>query len=285
MPAIRSSFNQEPQSNMSDPKRTTKPKAWMRHDKTKNGYIVRMQLDNGYKVYRPERTCCLHIGNVWASGRGAYCDCPHHAWNRYRAYHVATSEPSEKMEHRRIDIKDDLNQVTKQQPVPFRPSSPGSPRKSAKSRPSWAPNDPIEEGRDLAADSRVPLPSDKVVFGLQHGVRVLSPDSEEKELEDLRRRGLLYDQFEPSPEDLRLGDIVHEEPAYRIRQVARRKGKGKAAPEAGWDEETGDFFVPEDAFESWAEFAEQSGFEFVLLDDLVSNPESWVELEEEAGGS
>jgi hypothetical protein len=116
---------------------------------------------------------------------------------------------------------------------------------------------------------------------------VLSPDSEVKELEDLRRQGLLYDDVEPVSADFRLGDIVHEEPAYSIRQVARGKGKGKgkAALEAGLDEETGDFFVPEDAFESWAEFAEQSGFEFVLLDDLVSNPESWVKLEQEVGGS
>jgi hypothetical protein len=194
------------------------------------------------------------------------------------------------MEHRRIDFRDDfqsdLGQHTQKQPALFRPSSPGSPRKSAKSRPSWAPNDPIDEGRDLAADSGLPLPSDKV-GGSHHGVRVLSPDSEVKELEDLRRQGLLYDDVEPVSADFRLGDIVHEEPAYSIRQVARGKGKGKgkAALEAGLDEETGDFFVPEDAFESWAEFAEQSGFEFVLLDDLVSNPESWVKLEQEVGGS
>ncbi|OIW23777.1 hypothetical protein CONLIGDRAFT_686011 [Coniochaeta ligniaria NRRL 30616] len=271
---------------MSDSKRTIKQKAWMRHDKTKNGYIVRMQLDNGYKAYRPEPASCLHIGNRWTSCDGPRRGC--HYWNRYLAYHAAMSEPTEIMEHRRINLKDsawvDLNRDTKKQPVPYRPSSPGSPKKSVMSRPPWAPNDPIEEGRDLAADSSLPLPSDKVV-GFWHGVRVLAPDSEEKELEDLRRRGLLYDETRASPEDLRLGDIVREEPVYSIRQVARRKGKGKAVPEAELDEESGDFFVPEDAFESWAEFAEQSGFEFVLLDDLVSNPESWVELEQEAGGS
>lgn len=259
---------------MSQPKGTPKPKAWMRHSKSRSGYIIRMRLDNGYKTYRPESASCLHIGDM----RAYCCDCPQRYWNRYyRAVKVAFPDPAEKMEHRRIDLDEDFGLEAKEHPAQFRPASPGSPRKSAKSRPEWPDDDPIGQGRDMAADAKVPLPSDKVL-NLQHGVRVLSPDSDEKDLEDLRRQGLLYDEL--SEEDLRLGDIVRDEPAYSIRLVARRKGKGRAAPDVGLEGETDDFFVPEDAFESWAEFAEQSGFEFVLVDDLVSNPESWVELDE-----
>lgn len=145
--------------------------------------------------------------------------------------------------------------------------------------PELVPEDLIEEGRDLAADRRLLLPEGRGQQ-VQHGVRVLSPDGEEN------WRGLVYNEdvsLDDLRADLRLRDIMHEGPAYSIRHLATKKGKGTSAPEPMPDEAMGDFFIPDETFESWAEFAELSGFDFVLLDDLVSNPESWVELEEDTG--
>ncbi|KAB5549521.1 hypothetical protein GE09DRAFT_1223348 [Coniochaeta sp. 2T2.1] len=285
---------------MSDSKNSNKPKAWMRHDKTKSGYIVRMTLDNGYKAYRPEFTCCLHIGNwyAWRTDNKGGMDCAHRTWNRYGRRFLSCRDPkpfspeAENMAHRQIEFRENapidmdewVEEKRKRLSARYVPAEPGSPKRP-RARPMVS-SDPIEEGRAMAADERMPLPPDKSAQ-FHTGVRVLSPDSEEKELEELRRRGLLYDEAEPSRGVLRLGDIWHDEPAYSIRQVTtttrrkRAKGKSTAAPIAeGMDEEMGDFFVPEEVFESWAEFAKESGFEFVLLDDLVSNAESWVELED-----
>ncbi|KAB5578832.1 hypothetical protein GE09DRAFT_562042 [Coniochaeta sp. 2T2.1] len=290
---------------MPDSKDSNKPKAWMRHDKTQNGYIVRMTLDNGYKAYRPEFTCCLHIGNryAWRTNNKCGMYCEHRSWNRYGGKSLSPGDPkpyspeAENMAYRRIELRENApvdmdewaEEKRKRLSARYVPAEPGSPPKRPRALPMVS-SDPIEEGRDMAADERMPLPSDKSAQ-FHTGVRVLSPDSEEKELEELRRRGLLYDEAEPSAEDLRLGDIWHDEPAYSIRPVTkkRRKVKGKSAAPIdaiaeGMDEEMGDFFVPEEAFESWAEFAKESGFEFVLLDDLVSNAESWVELEDEDVG-
>lgn len=258
-----------PVDRAGQPLTTSKPKAWMSRSKTKNGYIIRLSLGNGYKAYRAE-----HIAN----------------------YNLLPSA-SKRANNRQIELWEDYYSYFGDHPqAPYRPAAAGSPR-----RPSClaeATDDPVLDGRDLAEwDGVGRLLEGNVNAG--RNVKV-SADAEEKELADLRRAGLLYDDDREQNVELGLGDVVRERPVYTVRHVAGKGAKEKGVPDRHGaelavdveegeegeeaaqevDEETGMLFVPESEFESWAEFAETNGFEVVMVDDLVSNAESWVEVDE-----
>jgi hypothetical protein len=247
------------------PLKPPKPKAWMPHSRTKNGYIIRLSLDNGYKAYRAE-----HVAN----------------------YNPLPSSPKH-VNTREIELWEDYyTYLRDKRQSPFQPAAAGSPRRMSSL--AEARDDPVLDGRDLAEWDGVGRREEgKVNVG--RSIKV-SGDAEEKELADLRRAGLLYGNDEVQNVELGLGDIVRARPVYTVRHVAGRRAKEKGVPdrrgvllavreeegeEAGQEvgEETDMLFVPESEFESWAEFAEENGFDVVMVDDLVSNAESWVEVD------
>jgi hypothetical protein len=132
-------------------------------------------------------------------------------------------------------------------------------------------------------------------LSLGRSVKV-SGNVEEKELAELRGTGLLYDDDEEEHVELGMGHIVRDSPAYTVRHVVEKGMKQKGVPDRRGSKfpvdeqerdkagsEMGDemdmIFAPESEFENWAEFAEINGFDVVMVDDLVSNADSWVEVD------
>ncbi|KAK0707636.1 hypothetical protein B0H67DRAFT_556301 [Lasiosphaeris hirsuta] len=81
-------------------------------------------------------------------------------------------------------------------------------------------DDPVEDGKELAAAAEVLLPSDKPYPRNLGGVDVIS--REELEMADLWRQGVLSQ----AEEDLTLNSIVHDEPTYAVKVIQRKK-RGK----------------------------------------------------------
>lgn len=214
-----------------------------------------MQLANGYKAYRA----------AWA---------PHL---------LAASNPANRI--RQIQLWDDFFAyygVAKTLTNTYEPALPGRPRKPSSLVSTR--DDPVLEGQDMAAEPKW----NGVVDGVRttgRGVKV-SGDLERKELADLRRLGLLYDE-----EEMEIGDVVRRKPAYVVKHVAGRggwedvkathvQGDVEVAGECDVEDMAGEtVFVPESDFERWTEFAESNGFDVVMVDDLVSNAESWAEVD------
>ncbi|KAK3316527.1 hypothetical protein B0H66DRAFT_561516 [Apodospora peruviana] len=331
-------------------------KAWMNHfHPDQNGRIVRTTLENGYRAYAPELVCVMTKWNNLHGGKcphessrnypvrwgcGPWGDespaavtalasptrkiklAPGHwhesdigtepSWWSPSAAHK-TRKMREELVARPADLLllKDQKEARKSSVKTMRFA-----RKPGTSTSRVGRDDPVEDGRDIAAAGDA-LPSDDRWQSTERKVDgVLLVTAEEKEIAELQRRGLLK-----GSEQLTLDSIAHDnEPAYSVRIVSKRqrggKGKRKAMPvvyviddpdagereveaaveasvlevaavEAGIDVLEADGHLEVDMPECgcWGDFLadmQAEGWVPVVEDDLVSVAESWAVVEDDA---
>jgi hypothetical protein len=189
----------------------------MAHDKEKNGLIVRIALDNGYKAYRPEWKCRAQSSwgaRTQSTERNRQIQLMEGYYSLYdwvprsqRKLRPVYNGPTGKEE----------DHVSKRAENVRRPeTSRGIGRVLVQ-------DDPVEDGQSLAR-SPVPLPSDRAP-GVSRDISITTAD--DKEVADLVRQGILTSDTLSPADRFDLNSIEHTEPLYPIRMVpARRKGRG-----------------------------------------------------------
>src|SRR3569833_111986 len=254
------------------------------------GYIVRITLADGKRIYKPEFICNL---SNWPHTSGWSDGCWHHLRlqrnprNQKNGKYYWIDSHSCSNTARQIALtrypagrwSPNLNQQMSLGANDISPTKKPVQRSKMSPRRAHVSDDPNDDGRDLAR-SEVGLPSDRRLN--------VDDDSEQAQIAELYRRGILYDTTAP-PSDITgeaefgLNDIQHDEPIYTVRLAKRRARKSSPSRRAQDPDRTEDelIFVPQELWEQMSTISDMDGFELVMEDDLMSVAESWVDLDDE----
>ncbi|KAK3312714.1 hypothetical protein B0H66DRAFT_568763, partial [Apodospora peruviana] len=225
-----------------------------------NGVIIRSTLENGYNAYTPSLVCIMTLTKNSVRG----CMCAHRAnarpdvWGCTSAWNRGASSPSARYalaspaRHIRLAPSSSfLNGTTPSWWYPVaahkkrkmreelvaRPAADDAKKKRlpaaalrmrfARKQGTMGRDDPVEDGRDIAAGGDS-LPSDRwqqAPSAQRTAEGLLLVSTEEKDVSELRKRGVMREEMEP----FTLDSIVHEEPSYSVRIIwkKRKRGKGK----------------------------------------------------------
>ncbi|KAH8881947.1 hypothetical protein GQ53DRAFT_772844 [Thozetella sp. PMI_491] len=257
-----------------------KDPAWTSHIKGKNGYIIRVKLQGGYKVYRPEYICNT---TRWYHMYDAKC---HHGGGSHGIWQAL--EPGQP--HRRIRLNENYtlwysyhpdaclgaccNKIWDKKPVGKAPNQ----RKQAGAL--RLTDNPVDDGRELAT-SEATLPSDRRHTSSLRGVNTVAAGPDTRQTRELYRIGILYDQMDVT-ETFDLGNIIRNEPAYTVRVVPwKKKSEKNRAPRSTSSRGIQDAYLVDEC-DRLCEFLGGERWELCALDDdVLSVAESWVVMEED----